>query len=557
MLGKVIVFLKENIGKKLVSLLFFLAFVCEFISLCTILLPFLIERFIEQIQIGVFSLYYPLRLVVSYLLIFLLQSVIVWFYGRLQLRAKVQLQLSIFDDLLVVNPTVIRKNGEGFFTSLMEESVETVLNLLSPNSLSVFFKIFQNFIIIGILFYKNTVIGIIAILLFSLYFVAFVLNNKLFSTILIQFIEKNSDSISKIYDFIKGNKVLLAEKEYRDFAHKRVSDILQQVQKIEFKLQYCFELIFSTLGSFIQPCSNVIVIGILGKNVITGNLTFGTFVLIITYFNILQNGFDSFQKIADLIFHTSGALDSLTSFTEKKLVSFKELSGNEVFFIKFENVNKSYENNIIFGNVTITLGQNNNYGLIGSSGSGKSCFINSVLGFEQPDSGVIKFLNDNQNVASCLPVQKIACLLQTSEIFNLNLQENIFLSDVFDKKEFDLLVKEFELEKLTDRTFGSGGSFISGGERQKVLLARFVHQLKNKKYYILDEPLTGMDVLLKKRICESLKEHLKGKTGICITHDQYILDNLCNKLLLFNNHGELRLYENDEKNIEKILLSEK
>jgi ABC-type bacteriocin/lantibiotic exporter with double-glycine peptidase domain len=74
-----------------------------------------------------------------------------------------------------------------------------------------------------------------------------------------------------------------------DFATERIKTILTITRKIEFKLQYLFDLLFTFIGRFIQPVMNLVIIGLLGKNVVDGSMTFGAFVLVITYYNILQS----------------------------------------------------------------------------------------------------------------------------------------------------------------------------------------------------------------------------------------------------------------------------
>ncbi len=546
-------FFKKTIGKKLLFTVAGLAALCELVKSLTLALPFLVEKFITQIQQGTFSLFLPKIILISYTAIFIMQSVIVWFFAKRQMDAKVELQVKIFDSLLVTNPGELKKRGEGFYTSLMESSVDTLMNFLTPFSFSAFFNASQIFIILGILYYKSITIGIACTILLVLYFTAFLLNNKLFSSILSEYIEKNSTSVAKIYDFIKGNKVLISNAEYRNFAHNKVLDILKKVQAIELKLQYFFELIFSTLQNFIQPCMNLLIIVILGKDVINSSITFGSFVLVLTYYNLLQGKFESFQRITDLMFHTTGALKSLEDFiSEDNFITPKAINPDGSYFLKFKDVSLFADEKVLLDGINLTVQDGSNYAVIGSSGTGKSSFINLILGFTKPDAGEVTLKNESQECSKVFALQDFAFLSQSQEIFNLTLQDNIFLSENYDEKEFNELVQKFEMKDLQNRNLGSDSNAISGGEKQKVLLARFIHQLKDKKYYILDEPFTGMDIVTKKKLLLSLKPYLQDKTGLCITHDQIVLDELCNKvLLLTKNHG---IVQKPLANLEDLLL---
>ena len=82
MFKEIYLFFKKTIGKRLFFTKVFLAALCELIKSCTLILPFLVEKFINQIQDGVFSLFYPKIALCAYLAIFVIQSIIVWLYGK-------------------------------------------------------------------------------------------------------------------------------------------------------------------------------------------------------------------------------------------------------------------------------------------------------------------------------------------------------------------------------------------------------------------------------------------------------------------------------------------
>lgn len=213
---------------------------------------------------------------------------------------------------------------------------------------------------------------------------------------------------------------------------------LKTVQNVEFRLQFFFDLIFTSIGNLLQPCINIFIIAILGKNVLNGEIPFGTFLLIISYYNMLCSGLGCFQTLTDTIFHSKGAL-------------------------------------------------------VGNSGIGKSNLVNLLLGIEKSTTGNIYFLNDHNDVNKTWIFEDTAWFSQNTDIYNLSLKENIFLGDEVNELEYQELIEKLDLYKLEGRILGSNGENISGGERQRVGLARFLHTIKTKNHYFIDEGFVSLD----------------------------------------------------------------
>ena len=515
------------------------------LQIATIILPFFIEKFVDEIQNGVFSFTYPKLLFFLYAAVFALQMLLTYMYGKKYAVIKNKMQLTIINKILHLNPRYVKTMGEGFFSSLMEQSLESLINLLTPINVGKCITLIQNVIILAVLYYKSVFVGIICTGLFLLYMIAYIINNKLFSTLLNGFIKKSGESTALMFDFIQGNETLLASKNAVPFASAKIKTILDTTRQIEFKLQYFFDMLFTAIGSFIQPCVNVLIIIILGENVIHGTATFGAFIFVLTYYNILQSGLHAFQTISDIFFRATGALKSVYEFFDfEKTHQAQKISARERnYFYRFENVSLRLQDTVILDDATITLPVSECCCFAGLSGQGKSSIVNMLTGLQQPDSGKLFFLNADNNVNAVSPLEQIALFSQHAEIFNLTLQDNIFLGDVFDEAEYNGYIRMLELEKLHDRLLGSGGRHISGGERQRVSLARFLHQLKQKEYFIIDEGFVSLDAITKEKMLSVTVQAVQGKTGLVITHDDDVFQKFGGKVLVCTQVHTLSLLE--------------
>ena len=120
-------------------------------------------------------------------------------------------------------------------------------------------------------------------------------------------------------------------------------------------------------------------------------------------------------------------------------------------------------------------------------------------------------------------------LFQGQRLFNRTLRENLLIAKpnaseeelVEALKKAGLLEWFEKLPKGFDTQIGQTGKLISGGERSRLSIARTI--LFDPEILLLDEPLVGVDQDRKEEILDTLKELLKGKTCILVTHDKSLL----------------------------------
>ncbi len=159
--------------------------------------------------------------------------------------------------------------------------------------------------------------------------------------------------------------------------------------------------------------------------------------------------------------------------------------------------------------------------LLGPSGAGKTLLLEILAGFKQPDGGEI--LLDGRRIDN-LPIQKrgIGYLCQGNTLFpHLTVRENISYGlrfRPFSKIQTDERVEQMARETGILHLLERKTEGLSGGERQRVALARML--VLEPACLLLDEPLTGLDAILKQDILGLLLElHSKGRTFIHVTHD--------------------------------------
>lgn len=102
------------------------------------------------------------------------------------------------------------------------------------------------------------------------------------------------------------------------------------------------------------------------------------------------------------------------------------------------------------------------------------------------------------------------------------------------EERYDNLIKELEIEHLRGRKFGQKGSKISGGEKNRVCLARFLLS-QNLEYFVLDEPFVHLDSISEQKCLEVLRKYLVGSKGIIISHKLNIIKELSDEIIVLQN----------------------
>ena len=196
--------------------------------------------------------------------------------------------------------------------------------------------------------------------------------------------------------------------------------------------------------------------------------------------------------------------------------------------LSLERIKYSYPNtNIdVINNLSFSINKGQQIGIVGSSGSGKTTFLDIILGHLTPKNGKIIFNKkelNNENYQ--LLLSQASYIPQEIFLIDDTLKKNITLED---NKDLDLIklnnainlanLNELveKLENGIDTLIGENGSVLSGGQKQRIAIARsFYH---NKDLIIFDEATSALDSITEKKIMKEISNLGHHKTVIIITH---------------------------------------
>lgn len=220
--------------------------------------------------------------------------------------------------------------------------------------------------------------------------------------------------------------------------------------------------------------------------------------------------------------------------------------------IKISNVSKNIENKKILQNINLSISKGSIFGLIGPNGAGKTTLIKCLTGIYDVDNGQIEIM-EQPVFNNCSIKEKIAYVPDTNSFFEFHKIKDVL-------KFYKLTYEDFDIEKFhsINRVFNiplnSSLKKLSKGIRMRLslLLALCI----KPEVLILDEPLSGIDPIVKSQILKLLiEETAERETTIFISsHNLSDLEKICDTIAVMNN-GEIKQFsslDNMKENFKKI-----
>lgn len=189
--------------------------------------------------------------------------------------------------------------------------------------------------------------------------------------------------------------------------------------------------------------------------------------------------------------------------------------------IELKNLSLGYSENTVLKNVNMMIEEGDFICVVGPNGSGKSTLIKGILGLIKPIKGKVIYHNLKQNFIGYMPQETRVDANFPASVFEIVLSgtlNRLGLKSFYTKKEKEIALRNLKLlgiEKLKDKNFCD----LSGGQRQKVLLARSLSA--TSKMLILDEPSNNLDSKSKQELYKTvIKLNQEQKiTVLMVTHD--------------------------------------
>ena len=297
-----------------------------------------------------------------------------------------------------------------------------------------------------------------------------------------------------------------------------------------------------------------------------GNLVFKGEIqpdVFIGYLILFSQLISPFKSISKAIYDSSQGIAALERIEkiimEKQMIPEIETNENKFIFskeISFNKVSFRYEKELVLNNISFKIKKGETVAIVGHSGAGKSTIADLLIRFYDVQKGFIKIDDINIQELSLNQLRDLmGVVTQESILFNDSIINNIGLG--LKKIEYDKVVKSSQManahdfvknmEKKYHTQIGDAGNKLSGGEKQRISIARAIY--KNPEILILDEATSSLDSKSEKSVQQALDRLMKNRTSLVIAHRLSTIQN-ADKIIVLDK-GEIVEMGSHQELIEK------
>lgn len=431
----------------------------------------------------------------------------------------------------------IDKNGIGGLLSIVMNDVPFAVDFLAGRTLNFLYGLVGVFVSFIYMFYINNNLTIFFFILFL--FVSYIQNisSKPVQETMKHVSIAKSDYNTMASDMFYNTEIITAysleaimeenyQKEYQKYYKVNKNFLIKLVKSL-------------TISSIMAKLPIYGIYITASYSVLSGHMTFGNFITYIIVTEIVSGWLSMIMENLSYIRMDMASTqraetilkedaEPIVHLCDVKQELYKQSKLKQDTAIELNHVSFSY-NRVLFDNVTMKVKQGEHIAVIGESGIGKSTLLKLILGLIECQEGHIKVFGTEVEKNHLFEIREcISYVTQSSNLIPTSIREEITLGKTIHDKEIETVCKKLgiwnvinKLPKGLDTLVADGGVNFSGGEKQRILIARAV--LQDKPILLLDEPVSALDDKNADDIQYMIETMLKDKTVIIVTHRNNIL----------------------------------
>ena len=467
------------------------------------------------------------------------------------------LQLQLMKSIIKADAEIVDKKHSGKFISHLTFDISMMTNLISVVILNIAKDSLTLIGLIGVMFYQNWRLAVFALIMIPLASFAVKSLGKRIGKVTTQAQEKSGILTTYMLEVFKNHKIIkIFQKENYEFsrAEKFINNLKDRLVKTSMVLVRASP-IMETLTGFM----------IAGLIYYSGNLIMKQELDINNFFSFLAAMMLAYQPVRSLATINMAINQGLSA--AKRIIPLIEQENNikekpnalsletKKGEINFRNISFRYNNEEreVLNSINLNIVGGEMTSLVGHSGAGKTTILNLIPRFYDRVSGDI--LIDDQSIydISIYSLRNnISLVNQDTTLFDDTIKNNIAYAnlDATDDEIIEVAklshCNEFidKLPNKFDTVIGENGTRLSGGEKQRLSIARAM--LKKSKIILLDEATSSLDAETESKIQEAIKLLTKDRTTLVIAHRLSTVMNsktICvvddGKIVAEGNHEEL------------------
>ena len=454
-----------------------------------------------------------------------------------------KIRIDLIEHMSKLNMGFFKKNMTGKLKKIINEDVEKLENFIAHQIPDLSSAFATPLIFLGIMFYFNWQLSLVLFIPIILGILAQSGMFKNYMGKVDHFYKLVAKLNSTIMEYINAMNVMkafnLTAKSFKDYRDNTQEYADYWIELTELAVPYysAFLCLVDTGLLFIIPIGGIMLLN--------GKITISVYILFLLMSTIFLNSLRTLFELSEsLSFLLKGMEKIIEIFNEKEQKS-GDISFPEHFSesLKYENVTFAYNKAKVINNFTLTIRAGTTTALVGPSGSGKTTIGLLAGRFWDIDEGKITIDGtDIKDISYESLMDNVSFVFQDTFMLHDTIYENIIMGKNYTREEVENAAKKAQIHdfimSLPDRyetKIGEGGVKLSGGEKQRISIARAI--LKNTPIVILDEVTSYSDIENEAKIQSALKTLLKGKTALIIAHRLYTIKNADN--IVFMKKGQI------------------
>ena len=454
-----------------------------------------------------------------------------------------KIRIDLIEHMSKLNMGFFKKNMTGKLKKIINEDVEKLENFIAHQIPDLSSAFATPLIFLGIMFYFNWQLSLVLFIPIILGILAQSGMFKNYMGKVDHFYKLVAKLNSTIMEYINAMNVMkafnLTAKSFKDYRDNTQEYADYWIELTELAVPYysAFLCLVDTGLLFIIPIGGIMLLN--------GKITISVYILFLLMSTIFLNSLRTLFELSEsLSFLLKGMEKIIEIFNEKEQKS-GDISFPQHFSesLKYENVTFAYNKAKVINNFTLTIRAGTTTALVGPSGSGKTTIGLLAGRFWDIDEGKITIDGtDIKDISYESLMDNISFVFQDTFMLHDTIYENIIMGKNYTREEVENAAKKAQIHdfimSLPDRyetKIGEGGIKLSGGEKQRISIARAI--LKNTPIVILDEVTSYSDIENEAKIQSALKTLLKGKTALIIAHRLYTIKNADN--IVFMKKGQI------------------
>ena len=454
-----------------------------------------------------------------------------------------KIRIDLIEHMSGLNMGFFKKSMTGKLKKIINEDVEKLENFIAHQIPDLSSAFVTPLIFFGIMLYFNWKLSLV---LFIPVILGILAQSGMFKNYMGKvdhFYKLVAKLNSTIMEYINAMNVMkafnLTAKSFKDYRDNTQEYADYWVELTELAVPYysAFLCLVDTGMLFIIPIGGIMLLN--------SRITVPVYILFLLMSTIFLNSLKSlFELSQNLSFLLKGMEKIIEIFDEKEQTSGNiEFPQNFSQGLKYENITFAYNKAKVINDFTLNIKAGTTTALVGPSGSGKTTIGLLAGRFWNTDEGKITIDGINiKDISYESLMDNVSFVFQDTFMLHDTIYENILMGKNYTRDEVENAAKKAQIHdfimSLPDKyetKIGEGGIKLSGGEKQRISIARAI--LKNTPIVILDEVTSYSDIENEAKIQSALKTLLKGKTALIIAHRLYTIKNADN--IVFMNKGKI------------------